>query len=76
MSDRRNPKERMTYTRIRTAGLARKSLLRGGIGPPFGKPAKLRISRDGFTAGRVESGTDRKRDGLQINLRDFEDPQP
>ncbi|KAF2549391.1 hypothetical protein F2Q70_00019673 [Brassica cretica] len=56
-----------------TAGLARKSLLRDGIGAPFGKPAKL---RDEFKVGRVESGTDRKRDGLQVNLRDFENPQP
>ena len=34
-----------------TAGLARKGLLQSGIGPPFGKPAKLRVSRDGSKAG-------------------------
>ena len=57
-----------------TTGLARKGLLRDGIGPPFGKPAKLQASWDGFKAGRVKSGTGRKLDGL--NLRDFEDQQP
>uniref|UniRef100_A0A0D3E8E5 Uncharacterized protein n=1 Tax=Brassica oleracea var. oleracea TaxID=109376 RepID=A0A0D3E8E5_BRAOL len=59
-------------SRCWTVGLARKSLLRVGIGPPFGKPTKLWASRDGFKAGQVESGTSskwagtgRKRDGLQ-----------
>ena len=47
-------------------GLIRKSLLQGRIGPPSGKSAKLRISRDGFKAGRIESRTDRKRDGLNL----------
>ncbi|KAF2551916.1 hypothetical protein F2Q68_00034866 [Brassica cretica] len=61
-------------SRTWTAGLARKGLLQGGIGTPFGKPAKLRASRDGSKAGWVENGMGRKRDGL--NLRDFEDPQP
>ncbi|KAG5378356.1 hypothetical protein IGI04_026198, partial [Brassica rapa subsp. trilocularis] len=52
-------------SRIWTADLARKSLLWGEIGPPFGKPTKLRVSRDGFKAGRVKSemGTEREREG-------------
>ncbi|KAF3583560.1 hypothetical protein F2Q69_00027494 [Brassica cretica] len=42
--------------------------MRVGIGPPFCKPAKLRASRDGFKAGRIKSGTGRKRDGSKAGV--------
>ncbi|KAF3603260.1 hypothetical protein F2Q69_00038243 [Brassica cretica] len=43
--------------------MARKNLLRGGIGLLFCKPVKLRASRDGSKARWVESGMDyRERD--------------
>ncbi|KAJ4880488.1 hypothetical protein Rs2_37543 [Raphanus sativus] len=65
-------------SRTWTAGLVRKSLLRGGIGPPFDKHAKLRASRDGLKAGRVQNGMGSKRDGPKagwVKPQDFEDPQ-
>ena len=44
------------------------------VSPQNCGPRGMGSKRDGSKAGRVENGTGRKRDGL--NLRDFEDPNP